>query len=101
MVLLYTCISSCYFLDGSLAARIDQVLERDPDASGRDIRKQFNTLIAQPLQLTTARRAPILFVIDALGECEEDGATSILTLLAHESPRIPGLKIFVTTRGPS
>jgi len=84
--------------DGSLAARIDQVLERDPDASGRDIRKQFNTLIAQPLHLTTARRAPIFFVIDALDECEEDGATSILTLLAHESPRIPGLKIFVTTR---
>jgi len=33
-------------LDRSLAARIDQVLEQDHDVSGRDIKKQFNTLIA-------------------------------------------------------
>ena len=84
--------------DGSLAAHIDEALERDPDASGRDIRKQFNTLIAEPLQLTVARHAPILFVIDALDECEDDGATAILTILAHEISRVPGLKVFITTR---
>jgi len=44
------------------------------------------------------RQAPILVVIDALDECEENDTTIILTLLAHEMPKISKLKIFITTR---
>ena len=82
----------------SLAARISEALERDPDASRRDIPKQFGSLIAQALQPTMARQAPILIVIDALDECEGDGATAILTVLAREIPKIRGLKVLITAR---
>lgn len=84
--------------DELFAARISKALAQDPDTPGRDIRKQFDRLIAQPLQPVLARQAPILIVIDALDECEENGAINLLTILAHEIPKIPGLKVFITAR---
>jgi len=37
---------------------------------------------------------PILIVLDAFAECEEDGARAMLSLLAYEVPRIPRLRSF-------
>jgi len=85
--------------DDTFAHCVNELLEKDPDAAGRDIRRQFNTLIARPLELAVVERTrPILVVIDALDECEENGAASILTLFSHGIPRIPGLKVFITAR---
>ena len=85
--------------DDTFARHVNKVLEDDPDAAGRDIRKQFDSLIARPLRLATVeRKLPVLIVIDALDECEENGATTILTLLAYEIPKIPRLKVLITAR---
>ena len=58
--------------DGLLAVRISE--------------KQFDTLIARPLQLVMAGRALILVIPDVLDECDADGATTILSLIACEIP---------------
>ena len=60
--------------------------------------KQFDTLIARPLQLVMAGRALILVIPDVLDQCDVDGATTILSLIACEIPKIRGLKVFVTAR---
>jgi hypothetical protein len=55
-------------------------------------------LIAQPLQTPLDEEKPVLLVIDALDECEERDAGTILSLFAQQAPRIPQLRVFITTR---
>jgi hypothetical protein len=84
--------------DETFAKHVNIALEKDPNIAGRDIRKQFDSLIATPLQFTIGRELPILIVIDALDECDKNGAKSILSGFAREIPKISRLKIFITTR---
>jgi hypothetical protein len=85
--------------DGSLAARISGALERDPGASGRDFRKQFDYhLIAQLVQLVMTGKAPIPIVIDALDGCGKDGARAMLSPPAYEVLRISRLRVFISAR---
>lgn len=77
---------------------VREALQQDPDAPHRAIQMQFDSLIAQPLKRAAFRREkPLLIVVDALDECDDDSA-SILTILAHNIPKIPHLKVFITTR---
>ena len=82
----------------ALTERINAVIDEDPELIGRDPLKQFDRLIAQPLQMLLNEAKHILLVIDALDECKEGDGAMILSLFAQGVPRIPQLKVFITTR---
>lgn len=81
-----------------LAVRINDALEENHDVVQRDLRIQFDLLIAKPLQRTKVQPKPILIVIDALDECNEQHAGSILSLLSQNIRTLPFLKVFITAR---
>jgi len=81
-----------------IAKRINVTLEEDPEVVERDPIQQFNRLIAKPLQTPIGGENPILLVVDALDECEENDAETILSLFAHQAPQIGRLRIFITAR---
>ena len=81
-----------------IAERINVALEEDPELVERDPIQQFNRLIAKPLQTPIGGENPILLVIDALDECEENDAETILSLFAHKAPQIGRLRVFITAR---
>ncbi|KIO19219.1 hypothetical protein M407DRAFT_223474, partial [Tulasnella calospora MUT 4182] len=88
----------------SLRESIVQALETDADIGGRQMQKQFDHLIAGPLSKLKLPGKTILFVLDALDECDlATGAVEILTRCAVELPRISkeigvSLKLFLTSR---
>jgi len=81
-----------------IAERINVTLEEDPELVERDPIQQFNRLIADPLQTPIGGEDPIVLVVDALDECEENDAETILSLFAHKAPQIGRLRIFITAR---
>jgi hypothetical protein len=81
-----------------IAERINKVLEGDPEVVERDPIQQFDRLIARPLQAPIDSENPIILIIDALDECEENDAETVLSLLAQEVPRIVQLRVFITAR---
>jgi len=81
-----------------IAERINKILEGDPEVAERDPIQQFNRLIARPLQAPIDGENPIILIIDALDECEENDAETILSLLAQEVPRIARLRVLITAR---
>jgi hypothetical protein len=86
---------SCHY--PKVAEQTNITLEGAPEVAERDPAYQFDCLIAKPLR-TVIEETPILVVIDALDECEEDDAEIILSLLAQEVPQIPCLRVFITAR---
>jgi hypothetical protein len=81
----------------ALAERINAVVDEDPELTGRNPVKQFDRLIAQAMR-EPLEAMPILLVIDALDECEEHDARTILSLFMQQAPQIPRLRVFITTR---
>ncbi|KAJ4019761.1 hypothetical protein NW766_003520 [Fusarium irregulare] len=84
-----------------LAINIPPLRQNIVDAVGRDDSSvvapkdiQWRRLVQEPLENTGFDR-PLLLVIDALDECEEDDRGDILTLLAS-CPT--SLKVFITSR---
>src|ERR1700733_10774310 len=73
-------------------------LQADRDAAGRDLQRQFSSLISRPFQPLAAERDPILLVIDALDECEEQDGAAVLVILAREIHQLRRLKVLITTR---
>ena len=80
------------------AERINVALEEDPELVERDPIQQFNRLIATPLQTPIGGGNPIVLVVDALDECEEEDAEIILSLFAHKAPQIGQLRVLFTAR---
>jgi hypothetical protein len=78
--------------------RMNDALEQDPGAPGRHARAQFKSLIATPLGRSMEEGMSILIVIDALDECDEEGAETILSILADNIPDMQRLKVFITAR---
>lgn len=84
-----------------IGPRIIKALTKDPDYAYAAINVQWNELIVRPLLgVREDRERVVLIVLDALDECEEDGAAEILELiLASASRRFPfHLKFFITSR---
>lgn len=84
--------------NGDYARRINDALEQDPDILGHGIRAQLDSFIVKPLGPVMKAGKPILVVIDALDECDEEGAEVILALLSDRIPQMPRLKVFITAR---
>ncbi|KAF9508538.1 hypothetical protein BS47DRAFT_1488334 [Hydnum rufescens UP504] len=59
---------------------------------------QLQGLILTPLLTINPHRSPIIFILDALDECEEKGAAEILQFMFAHVARIPFLRILITSR---
>ena len=78
--------------------QLNMSLQDDRGAAGRDLQQQFSSLLSRPLQPLAAERDPILIVIDALDECEEQDGAAVLAILASEIHQLQQLKVFITAR---
>jgi len=85
------------YYNPDFADRINKALLCTPHVKSQGLPNHFTTLIVNPLKDFFATGTPILIVIDALDECEDDGDT-ILKMLADAVNRMPRLKLFLTTR---
>ncbi|CAE6526693.1 unnamed protein product [Rhizoctonia solani] len=76
-----------------------EILGGDPDAGSKNIQKQFERLIRDPLlKVKDAMPENPVVVIDALDECEDRmGVEAILEMLFRHAPDVP-LRFFVTSR---
>ncbi|KAG9037441.1 hypothetical protein FRB95_005731 [Tulasnella sp. JGI-2019a] len=71
--------------------------EVSPGAVGLAI--QLRQLIMEPLQRVTPPSEPLLIVLDAIDECQKQGAKELVRLLLSEVSKVPfPLKIFMTSR---
>lgn len=85
--------------DPDFAIRIGMALEHAPDAASKRLPDQLKELIIDPLiGGRDPDSCPILFIVDALDECEPYDGKEILTLLAQEIPRLGAFKVLITTR---
>ena len=80
------------------ARQLKMSLQDDRGAAGRDLQRQFSSLISRPFQSLAAERDPILLVIDALDECEKQDGAAVLAILAREIYQLRQLKVLITTR---
>ncbi|KAJ3454402.1 hypothetical protein MRS44_018296 [Fusarium solani] len=87
----------------TLSPHIKDAIDADPAIAGKTVREQFDKLILGPLSKISQNlrsASSLVIVIDALDECERDADTSLLIdLFSHaQSPRLPRLRLFVTSR---
>lgn len=91
-------------LDNSLREIVAHALQQDVDIGQAMMQKQFEHLIARPLAKLKGQTRTIVFVLDALDECDPDsGAVEILSRWALELPRISSqggltLRVLITSR---
>ncbi|KAK5994047.1 Vegetative incompatibility HET-E-1-like protein [Cladobotryum mycophilum] len=84
-----------------VAPHIKEAVDNTPDIGNRAVCEQFETLILGTITKTTLNHIlPIVIVIDALDECEEDSDIKLLLQLLARSKDLPSsrLKVFVTGR---
>ncbi|KAG8871405.1 hypothetical protein FRB97_008720, partial [Tulasnella sp. 331] len=85
--------------DASYGRRLSDALTRTGDASYQTYQRQMNTMIMQPFEGAAERDSPMLFVLDALDECEERGMKALLPPLLAGFSRINShLRVVVTSR---
>ncbi|KAI1821026.1 vegetative incompatibility protein HET-E-1 [Xylaria intraflava] len=84
-----------------LAPYIKNVIDADPAIIGKSLREQFKRLILQPLANVSGgiwKAGNFIIVIDALDECEEEDAKTIISLFSSTNGQFPRLRIFITSR---
>lgn len=90
--------------DDTLKQSVVRALEKVPDVASRVMKRQFEELIAGPLKSIDKPGGTIVFVLDALDECDPgSGAVEILRRWAVELPQISQeakiiLKVLITSR---
>ncbi|KAF9518938.1 hypothetical protein BS47DRAFT_1388613 [Hydnum rufescens UP504] len=77
---------------------IGEAIRQDPTLGHKEPLAQFEGLILKPLAKLDSHRRTTLIVLDALDECEERGATTILQLLLAHASQLPFLRILITSR---
>jgi hypothetical protein len=81
------------------AAELIKVIRNKIDIGYAQPPDQLQKLIIEPLQKIGSHSQPILIIIDALDECKDQKASSvILMLLSQYIDVVPFLKVFVTSR---
>jgi AAA ATPase domain len=75
-----------------------EALRRDPTVGRKDLWSQLKELILNPLLNISPPPHPVLVILDALDECEEEGAARILSLVFKHLAGIPFLRILITSR---
>ncbi|KIL65281.1 hypothetical protein M378DRAFT_162220 [Amanita muscaria Koide BX008] len=87
--------------DDEFARAIQRVLATDQGkgATTKDPETQLKVLIIEPLRdLVRSRTQPVVIVVDALDECEDEDALVILKGLGQLVHEIPSFKVLLTTR---
>ncbi|KAM6488982.1 hypothetical protein JOM56_015618 [Amanita muscaria] len=87
--------------DDKFAHAIEGVLatNQGKSATTKGPETQLNVLIIEPLQdLLRSRTQPVVIVVDALDECDENDAEAILKGLGQLVHEIPSFKVLLTTR---
>ena len=87
---------SCHY--PVLADRINTALNGGSEPKGKDLVRQFDCLIARPLQKPLQEVGRILLVLDALDECDAHDAGTVLSLFVQNVSQIPQLRILLTAR---
>ncbi|KAH7176198.1 hypothetical protein EDB81DRAFT_850169, partial [Dactylonectria macrodidyma] len=87
----------------AIAPHIKNAIDVDFAIVGKAVREQFDKLVLEPLsKITQTSKTPssLVIVIDALDECERDADISLLINLFSyaQSPQLPRLRVFVTSR---
>ncbi|KIL56412.1 hypothetical protein M378DRAFT_89368, partial [Amanita muscaria Koide BX008] len=85
----------------TFAEAIGNVLQTDNGSAAitQSPQEQLQALIVDPLQsIVQSRARPILVVVDALDECDEEDALSVLTGLKQLVQALPSFKVILTTR---
>jgi AAA ATPase domain len=77
---------------------IGEAVQQDATLGHKEPLAQFEGLILKPLNELNSHRRTTLIVLDALDECEERGAATILQLLLAHVSRLPFLRILITSR---
>ncbi|KAF8344205.1 uncharacterized protein EI90DRAFT_3114958 [Cantharellus anzutake] len=85
--------------DADYRAFIISALRKDPTLSTAPFTMQFEELVASPLHILRRPRHPMVVVIDALDECDEEAYQPLAKILCEEVPKLPSsIKFFVTSR---
>ncbi|KIL55319.1 hypothetical protein M378DRAFT_173707, partial [Amanita muscaria Koide BX008] len=75
------------------------VTERGSAATTKDLQEQLQVLILDPLRsIVQSRARPILVVVDALDECDEDDVSAVVEGLSQLVRDLPSFKVILTTR---
>src|SRR5258708_6163657 len=79
---------------------LTSILKKDPSMATAAFDEQFRELILEPLRHEPPLADnPLIIVIDALDECEEDSFQTLSELLRDDIPKLPRcIKVFVTLR---
>ncbi len=79
---------------------LTSILENDPTIATAAFDAQFRKLILEPLRHgSPLANSPLIIVIDALDECDEDTSPTLSKLLRDNVPELPRcIKFFVTSR---
>jgi hypothetical protein len=84
-----------------LATSVLKAIEDDPDISTKSLREQFNRLLLQPLfHMKPNQTTPVVIVIDALDECEQEEDIRVILQLLPQVQNCKSLRllIFLTSR---
>ncbi|KIL60558.1 hypothetical protein M378DRAFT_916604, partial [Amanita muscaria Koide BX008] len=87
--------------DETFAKAIGDVLltERGSAATTKDPQEQLQVLILDPLRsILQSHDRPILVVVDALDECDEDDVSAVVEGLSRLVRDLPSFKVILTTR---
>jgi AAA ATPase domain len=84
--------------DNEFKNNIGHAIQQDATLGHKKPLAQFEGLILKPLGELDSHQRTILIVLDALDECEEQGAATILQLLLSHASRVPFLRILITSR---
>ncbi|KAF9511916.1 hypothetical protein BS47DRAFT_1363457 [Hydnum rufescens UP504] len=77
---------------------IGEAVQQDATLGNKKPLAQFEGLILKPLSELDSHRRTTLIVLDALDECDERGAATILQLLLAHASQLPFLRILITSR---
>jgi AAA ATPase domain len=77
---------------------IGEAIQQDPTLGHKNTFSQFEGLILKPLAQLDSTQKTTLIVLDALDECEEQGAGTILQLLLSHASQLPFLRVLITSR---
>lgn len=88
-----------YWNRGLLRVQIAQAVKDTSSISHLTLAEQFNKLIRQPLESLPATAPPLVFVLDAMDEANEDVAAKLLELIGTAHARLPNpVKFLITSR---
>ncbi len=84
----------------SYRQKLTSILEKDPSMATAAFDEQFKKLILEPLRhVPPPADSPLIIVIDALDECDEDASQTLSELLRDSVSELPRcIKFFVTSR---